>query len=373
MQKSEVPLPATFTCPVMSPEEVASLSLDWDTAVADEGRELLACLRDHGVCVVTSTVPAEELSSLEDAFSNDLRELIDRESLGDPAVASAADAVDERGCRAWPGASAIGQKGFAAQHGLPHGRFAWAARSHPRVRAVFTSIFGCEGGETGGGEDGLRVSTDVVFFTPESAPSGQSPKSLWPHVDQNQHDPEVGGLEIYQGVLYIWPSEGEDAATTVVWPGSHRDGPTDPFGRLMRDAAFPALGRNGANYCALSAMQDPDARAALMDGWLRNARRVPVPAGALLLWSSRTVHQGWSGTGRLAQPVCWEPARRQVEGTRRRKLFLAVHGMPSTHWSSRCEVRTALCPRPGLGGPRTARVFASPDRPLHFYAFLGTL
>ena len=114
---------------------------------------------------------------------------------------------------------------------------------------------------------------------PESAPSGQSKKSLWPHVDQNQDHPEVAGLEIYQGVLYVWPSEGEDAPTTFVWPSSHRDGPTDLL------TAFPAIGRNGANNCALSAMQDPDAMAALMDGWLRNARRIPVPAGALLLWS----------------------------------------------------------------------------------------
>ena len=33
----------------------------------------------------------------------------------------------------------------------------------------------------------------------------------------------------------------------------------------------------------------------------------------LLLWDSRTVHQGWRGGPRLAMPICWEPRHRRSE------------------------------------------------------------
>merc|ERR1712014_317992 len=69
-------------------------------------------------------------------------------------------------------------------------------------------------------------------------------------------------------------------------------------------------------------------------GWETGARRIPVPAGGLLLWTSRTTHQGWSGGPRLAQPVCWEPRARRDEIARERKFRLAALGLPSTHWAS---------------------------------------
>ena len=48
-----------------------------------------------------------------------------------------------------------------------------------------------------------------------------------------------------------------------------------------------------------------------MDGWLRNARRVLVPAGAAaLVFADGT--PGVGGTGRLSELVCWVPARLQV-------------------------------------------------------------
>merc|ERR1719442_225689 len=77
---------------------------------------------------------------------------------------------------------------------------------------------------------------------------------------------------------------------------------------------------------------DPTAR--LRAGWCAAARRAPVPAGGLLLWNSRTVHQGWRGGPRLAQPVCWEPASRRPAAARERKLRMAALGLPSTHWAS---------------------------------------
>jgi hypothetical protein len=76
---------------------------------------------------------------------------------------------------------------------------------------------------------------------------------------------------------------------------------------------------------------DPIVREEMNQGWLRNARRVTVPAGGLLLWSSRLTHQGWSGGPRLGHLVCWEPKERRTETARVRKVALSLLGLPSTH------------------------------------------
>merc|ERR1719410_1203790 len=95
----------------------------------------------------------------------------------------------------------------------------------------------------------------------------------------------------------------------------------------MTSEQLQQRGRKGDHFSRLE-----DAR--LIEGWHHSARRVPVPAGSLFLWSSRTVHQGWSGGPRLAQPVCWEPVDRRDERSRERKLKMAALGLPSTHWGS---------------------------------------
>merc|ERR1719203_2007825 len=95
----------------------------------------------------------------------------------------------------------------------------------------------------------------------------------------------------------------------------------------MTSVKLQESGRKGDHFSRLEDKQ-------LSERWYDSARRVPVPAGSLFLWSSRTVHQGWSGGPRLAQPVCWEPAGRRDERSRERKLKMAALGLPSTHWAS---------------------------------------
>ena len=130
-------------------------------------------------------------------------------------------------------------------------------------------------------------------------------------------------------MVYVWASSEEASSTTVVWPGSHRE----VYQELMADPKMIAQGRCGNHFCLLSALDDPS----LHNRFVEKARRLPVPAGALLLWNSRTVHQGWSGGPRLAQPVCWEPAERCTPSARERKLRLAALGLPSTHWAALAE------------------------------------
>eukprot|EP00759_Apiculatamorpha_spiralis_P021085 PhF_6_TR26158/c0_g1_i12/m.37107 len=66
------------------------------------------------------------------------------------------------------------------------------------------------------------------------------------------------------------------------------------------------------------------------------ARRIPVPAGGMIMWSSRTIHQGWPNGPRLAVPVCYEPSSRRTGEVLEKKKQLVRLGLPSSHWASIC-------------------------------------
>lgn len=142
-------------------------------------------------------------------------------------------------------------------------------------------------------------------------------------------------IEEYQGVLYAWPCRPEDESTaTVVWPGSYQqDNEQCAYARLMEDESSKFIGRSGEHYTTLSQMRGAK-RKSLEAEFGTAARRVQVPAGGLLLWSSRTIHAGAECGPRLAQAVCLEPVARRSEQERMAKLRLAALGLPSMHWAS---------------------------------------
>merc|ERR1712070_32019 len=98
-------------------------------------------------------------------------------------------------------------------------------------------------------------------------------------------------------------------------------------------------------------------RQAFIDEAVSKTRRVPCPAGSLLLWDSRTIHQGWSGGSRLAQPICLEPKWGRSEAARLQKLFACAAGLQTAHSSSEvavqgargpCPTKVPYCVAPGL-------------------------
>lgn len=322
----------------MTAVELAAVSVAFD----DMPTRLAAILEEHGLAVIPDMLPPEEVARLEALWSADLAAALDEPEAalaaaraaaagGDAQAAQLAEALERALAaaaagggalaRTWPPGTALGASGFALDAGLPHGQAAWAARLQPRLRAAYALLHGCKPEE-------LVVGCDVAFFTPEGTPGKEASASIWPHADVNIH---AGAPPIYQSALYVWPSAGRaGASTTVVWPGSHKG----PYERLMADPTFVPLGRMGLHYCTVSGMSDAAASAALRAEFLAGARRVPVPAGGCLIWSSRTMHQGHGGGPRLAFPVCWEPRERRSPETLRRKARLAWCGLPSTHWAA---------------------------------------
>jgi len=160
----------------------------------------------------------------------------------------------------------LGRHMMVSQFGLPQGRMPWAVRRHPNVVKVFSSIYGAD--------TPLCCGMDTVFFTNEPAPvvgcDGERVSAIWPHIDQNPAIKPSGRWDVYQGVVYLWGAI-DDCSTTVVWPGSHK---------MVKETSINGGRRHFVRL--------PDE---LMPRYMAEGMRVQVPAGAMLLWNSRTVHQ----------------------------------------------------------------------------------
>merc|ERR1719277_1598794 len=114
---------------------------------------------------------------------------------------------------------------------------------------------------------------------------------------------------------------------------------------MMADPNIVARGREGTHWTPLRSVAGSHLVSSLQDAWFEGAGRIPVPRGGLFLWSSKTLHQGWSGGPRLAQPVCWEPSGRRDDAALDRKMRLAALGLPSTHWASLGIPHTLVAPQ----------------------------
>ena len=295
--------------------------------VEREEKGVEGVMRDLGFCIVKNVLTSDECVAMEKLMNEDLMELVDEEEVAKStkSVQEAWEKAKQQGVGEWPAGSleVLGDKNRFQLRGLPHGRFAWACRLHPNVRKVYEILHHSKH---------LVSSFDNTFVANRSSANRKS-NPLWPHVDQNDCDTSrhFKSWNVYQGLLYIWPSEELRSSTTVVWPKSHLP---EIYDHYMNDPKTQARGERGSHFTLIQGMSNGPVKDAMMKGWLENSRRVPVPAGGLLLWQSRTTHQGWSGGPRLAQPVCWEPIERRTEETRKRKIVLTCIGFPSTHSAS---------------------------------------
>lgn len=316
--------------PMMTQNELAAITVP-ASAPADQVSLVLA---KHGVCLVTGILSENECLDFERFWQADLLSVLD--STREDNISNAtAKRLREEGIGTWPEAwsANLGKKGMVSQRALPHGAFAWNSRLHTEVRKVFANIFSTPA------ED-LAVGLDCVFWSAADSAAAES-NNEWLHCDQNHRTGMT--WPCVQGVLYVWPSESEKSSTTVVWPGSHRD----VYRCIMDDMTAYSRGRvAGGQGIHLHSLADPQLRENITSKAVAGSRRVPCPAGSLLLWDSRTIHQGWAGGPRLAQPVCWEPRQRREQDpdALSRKMLMCLTGVPSSHSSAEARAH-GMAPR----------------------------
>lgn len=313
--------------PFMAPDQLAEITVP-ASSLKTNPEILRAVLAKNGVAVISDVLSPYECEEMESYWKSDLLELVDTEALTDHHVVAVRALESKHGIEAWPTEcnQHIGHawRGFATHRGLPHGRFAWSCRLHPQVRQAFAAIHDVS-------PEKLCVGLDNVMWQGFDFPKAET-NTEWLHCDQNHNT----GLTwpITQGILYVRPSTDDHASTTVIWPQSH----TIEYARVMADPAAVDLGRSPRGQLVkLNTLKSPDGKA-LHRTAVCEARRVPMKAGAMLLWDSRTIHQGWCGGPRLAQPICWEPRERRDEAALRRKMWMCVMGIGSSHSSTEGRV-----------------------------------
>eukprot|EP00755_Sulcionema_specki_P006040 Sspe_Gene.34391::Locus_16722_Transcript_1_1_Confidence_1.000_Length_1500::g.34391::m.34391 len=311
-------MPKDLSCPVMSPEEAKAITVQY----GDEAR-LTEVMDKYGVAIVANVATPDEVKQLEGLWMEDLTALASRGC----TMPRPWSRFMRKGAEGWPSATALGTK-LTVQRAINHGSLAWAARMHPRVKQCFATLH-----ET----SDLVTGNDALFFKPGGYEVKDEDR-FWCHSDVCRHM-EGGEWKCVQGVLYVWGSDHPGASTTVVCPGTHRE----VYDEMMADPAMTTL---KSHFCSVTKIYDRQVREKLLERAHSLARRVPVPAGGLLLWDSRLLHQGWGGGKRLAVPVCWEPRERRTPAARKRKLWMVGTGTPSRHWASLGSVHSAAPKRP---------------------------
>lgn len=318
--------------PMLEPAVVKAVSVPFAAIAGSKGNDetgefpvhapLRQALAKYGFAIVTDVLNAADIKRMEQLFANDLLSIVvPNPNSGKPAAAGDSEllrSIKSDPLRNWPtDLLPLGTK-FASDWGLPQATAAFAARTHPNMKKAFAAIHGTHD---------LVSGLDNVFFNnkvaPDDEPDGARLNAIWGHADQNMQNKSIGGgdHDCYQGVLYIWPA-GDKSQTTVVWPESH----TKVYPALMASQDWSRRG----HFCRLQKRDVP--------AFVAGARRVPVPAGALLLWSSKTIHQGTNPLGpRLAFPVCMQPrmiCHPSAQAVRSQKMDFIVRGTPSTHWAA---------------------------------------
>lgn len=275
-------------------------------------------LDEYGFVVVTDILSNQEIGNAESLLYEDLLESIDYENIKDNRLLKVVQNIKDSKLH-WPKSSIPGivKKGFMSYYGFPQGKFAWNLRTNTKCKEIYQFLHN---------EDDLVVGADLPFFNPDNNPLDNS--DLWPHADQNINL-KKGCDNSYQGILYVWDSTQNNTSNTIIWPESWKKEYYDLL------SAIPKSFGTGIDHgLYIKDIPDNDIKTNLFSGWKKNSRRIQVPSGSLLIFNSRSIHQGYPSGLRLAQTLSWEPRIYRNEDALLRKLQAIHMGIGTTHWAS---------------------------------------
>lgn len=158
---------------------------------------------------------------------------------------------------------------FIRCHSIAHIQPVWDIRQDRRIARIFSKIWNV-------GETDLLTSFDGIscYLPPEQTNRGWYIGNDWMRTDQS---PQKVGLHCIQGMLNLYPVERGDATLTVM-EGSH----------LYHDLFFDDIKYNQPNDWYR--LKDGEKKYFENIGCAQYC--VEAPVGSLILWDSRTFHQG---------------------------------------------------------------------------------
>ena len=203
--------------------------------------------------------------------------------------------------------NAVDPHGIYKFHEAGHQRHAWLIRTNPRVQEIFAHLW-----ETT--TDNLNVSFDGSCYINKDLAKKDN---VWTHTDQA---PASKGLQCYQGFVALTSNKER---TLVVYHKSH----------TMHEKYFESKGNTSKTNWNKIDLQTLEKMAPLK-------RVLQVPAGALVLWDSRTFHQNQYGAPRseerIVQYVCYLPKTypKNTKTIQKKRLKYFEERRTTSHWPS---------------------------------------
>lgn len=201
--------------------------------------------------------------------------------------------------------NAVDPHGIYKFHEAGHQRHAWLVRTNPNVQKVFAHLWKTT-------TDNLIVSFDGSCFINKDLAKKDN---VWTHTDQA---PASKGLECYQGFVALTSNEER---TLVVYEKSH----------TMHAKYFEMMGNTSKTNWNKIDLETVNKMAPLK-------RILKVPAGALVLWDSRTFHQNQYGAPRseerVVQYVCYLPKThaKNTASMKKKRLKYFEERRTTSHW-----------------------------------------
>lgn len=239
-------------------------------------------LAEHGWAIVPDVLTDEEIQSAKESFYAWQKTIPNHDTIH----------------------SKCDPHGIYKHHEAGHQQHAWFIRTRPAVQEIFKQLWGCKD---------LIVSFDGACFISKE---NKKRDNIWTHTDQA---PAQKGLACYQGFVSLTSNRER---TLVVYDKSH----------LLHESYFSE--REMGDCKSTWNKIDPAVLADMEESRLG----LEVPAGALVLWDSRTFHQNQYGAPgseeRIVQYVCYFPREHEKNTAaiqrKRQKYFLERR--TTSHW-----------------------------------------
>ena len=199
--------------------------------------------------------------------------------------------------------NATSPHGIYKFHEVGHQRHAWYIRTQKTVTDIFKGLWDCEE---------LVVSFDGSNYIPKNC---NKKDNFWTHTDQS---PAKKGLHCYQGMVTLTDNKER---TLVVYEGSHK----------LHEKYFADRGiETGGDWHVLDENY--------INSIQHLKRPLHIPAGALVIWDSRTFHQNRYGKPnseeRMTQYVCYLPDNhpKNTESTTKKRIKYFKERRTTSHW-----------------------------------------
>lgn len=215
--------------------------------------------------------------------------------------------------------------GMLLQHfQVGQSQFSWNVRQSEKIAEAFAKLYGKEKEDMLTSFDGVSI-----HLPPEQTGKGFFRNNLWFHTDQSYCD---SSFMCIQGMVTLWDVDEGDA-TLACWPGSHNIHAS--FGRKFKlDDSSHAP--NKANW---QKMGDDAVKWGFLESKGLSPTCVRAKAGSLILWDSRTMHQGIQSVKDRAIPkprcvvyVCQLPRSGASEAELKKKREANENARTTSHW-----------------------------------------